>query len=123
MQPARRFTPRCRRARRACLSCPCEAFWVRTCCRKERTGKCCKTRLPRAQTRFFTCRPSRRTSLCSTRAGPMKPATSGSGAAGRSEEHTSELQSHVNLVCRLLLEQKNNVRAQKDLVDQLFKSS
>src|SRR5438477_7071075 len=25
----------------------------------------------------------------------------------RSEEHTSELQSHVNLVCRLLLEQKN----------------
>src|SRR5690242_21214059 len=30
-----------------------------------------------------------------------------SGAcAGRSEEHTSELQSHVNLVCRLLLETK-----------------
>ena len=24
----------------------------------------------------------------------------------RSEEHTSELQSHVNLVCRLLLEKK-----------------
>src|SRR5260370_19075594 len=28
------------------------------------------------------------------------------GAAGRSEEHTSELQSHLNLVCRLLLEKK-----------------
>src|SRR5690242_21397457 len=27
--------------------------------------------------------------------------------AARSEEHTSELQSHVNLVCRLLLEKKN----------------
>src|SRR5690242_21041786 len=27
--------------------------------------------------------------------------------AVRSEEHTSELQSHVNLVCRLLLEKKN----------------
>src|SRR5690242_21299322 len=27
----------------------------------------------------------------------------------RSEEHTSELQSHVNLVCRLLLEKKKNV--------------
>src|SRR5690242_21535122 len=27
-------------------------------------------------------------------------------AALRSEEHTSELQSHVNLVCRLLLEKK-----------------
>src|SRR5260370_22672462 len=28
-------------------------------------------------------------------------------AARRSEEHTSELQSHLNLVCRLLLEKKN----------------
>src|SRR5690242_20932595 len=31
-------------------------------------------------------------------------------AAGvRSEEHTSELQSHVNLVCRLLLEKKKKI--------------
>src|SRR5438477_5075076 len=29
-------------------------------------------------------------------------------ALTRSEEHTSELQSHVNLVCRLLLEKKNS---------------
>src|SRR2546430_8624989 len=29
------------------------------------------------------------------------------GADGRSEEHTSELQSQSNLVCRLLLEKKN----------------
>src|SRR5258706_5711312 len=28
-------------------------------------------------------------------------------AAGRSEEHTSELQSLTNIVCRLLLEKKN----------------
>src|SRR6266571_3942528 len=28
----------------------------------------------------------------------------------RSEEHTSELQSHVNLVCRLLLENKKHCR-------------
>src|SRR5260370_10627550 len=28
------------------------------------------------------------------------------GDRGRSEEHTSELQSHLNLVCRLLLEKK-----------------
>src|SRR5260370_787053 len=28
------------------------------------------------------------------------------GAPDRSEEHTSELQSHLNLVCRLLLEKK-----------------
>src|SRR2546430_10021592 len=29
----------------------------------------------------------------------------------RSEEHTSELQSQSNIVCRLLLEKKNNVPA------------
>src|SRR5260370_20968129 len=28
----------------------------------------------------------------------------------RSEEHTSELQSHLNLVCRLLLEKKKTTR-------------
>src|SRR5260370_5901916 len=30
----------------------------------------------------------------------------GAGVSLRSEEHTSELQSHLNLVCRLLLEKK-----------------
>src|SRR5438477_5926561 len=36
------------------------------------------------------------------------PASTGSPLPNykRSEEHTSELQSHVNLVCRLLLEKK-----------------
>src|SRR5690242_21316477 len=35
------------------------------------------------------------------------PAASSSAShSGRSEEHTSELQSHVNFVCRLLLEKK-----------------
>src|SRR5260370_15933935 len=38
----------------------------------------------------------------------------------RSEEHTSELQSHLNLVCRLLLEKKNNrchyVRLRREIV-------
>src|SRR5260370_21656523 len=34
----------------------------------------------------------------------------------RSEEHTSELQSHLNLVCRLLLEKKKQVdKANKSL--------
>src|SRR6266571_7303512 len=33
----------------------------------------------------------------------------GRGDRGRSEEHTSELQSHVNLVCRLLLEKKKKI--------------
>src|SRR5260370_27050684 len=30
------------------------------------------------------------------------------GKTSRSEEHTSELQSHLNLVCRLLLEKQSN---------------
>src|SRR5690242_21329911 len=34
--------------------------------------------------------------------------TRASASALRSEEHTSELQSHVNLVCRLLLEKKKH---------------
>src|SRR5260370_5825323 len=41
---------------------------------------------------------------------PWYPATTTicpSSRALRSEEHTSELQSHLNLVCRLLLEKKN----------------
>src|SRR2546430_9021576 len=32
------------------------------------------------------------------------------GVCGRSEEHTSELQSQSNLVCRLLLEKKKTYR-------------
>src|SRR5467141_5204294 len=38
---------------------------------------------------------------CSTRTAPAA-----ASSCNRSEEHTSELQSHLNLVCRLLLEKK-----------------
>src|SRR5690242_21505894 len=39
--------------------------------------------------------------------GRLAPSADGRLRRGpRSEEHTSELQSHVNLVCRLLLEKK-----------------
>src|SRR5256885_7201789 len=42
--------------------------------------------------------------------GPLHPAVPGqpvrAGLVARSEEHTSELQSPCNLVCRLLLEKK-----------------
>src|SRR5690242_21828416 len=37
----------------------------------------------------------------------LPPGASWKDERHRSEEHTSELQSHVNLVCRLLLEKKN----------------
>src|SRR5690242_21554961 len=47
--------------------------------------------------------PARRTS-----SGSFSRARSWASALLRSEEHTSELQSHVNLVCRLLLEKKKD---------------
>src|SRR5205809_2825129 len=37
-------------------------------------------------------------------------------ARPRSEEHTSELQSRLHLVCRLLLEKKKNKASPKDLL-------
>src|SRR5882762_10583372 len=51
--------------------------------------------------------------LCASRVGadPELRAAMGlrSRAGYRSEEHTSELQSHLNLVCRLLLEKKKKI--------------
>src|SRR5205085_9446136 len=46
-----------------------------------------------------------------------EPGRARAGEETRSEEHTSELQSQSNLVCRLLLEKKKkNKRAFNDLV-------
>src|SRR5579884_4328889 len=62
----------------------------------------------------------------SVMAGPRAPSPTGShppcppvhdrvnvvtGEGGRSEEHTSELQSRGHLVCRLLLEKKNKIES------------
>src|SRR5256886_8681253 len=63
-----------------------------------------------------TCSPFRRElmkrpiscarfSSCSSRI-----TSSTASPAARSEEHTSELQSQSNLVCRLLLEKKKNIK-------------
>src|SRR2546422_8635753 len=41
-------------------------------------------------------------------------APEGAWDAGRSEEHTSELQSRLHLVCRLLLEKKKTKQADYD---------
>src|SRR5260370_11083828 len=41
---------------------------------------------------------------------PALPPARRCGCSGRSEEHTSELQSHLNLVCRLLLEKKKKIK-------------
>src|SRR3712207_8894756 len=42
--------------------------------------------------------------------GPLRRAARRPGAAGRSEEHTSELQSRQYLVCRLLVGKKQEQR-------------
>src|SRR5438034_2422387 len=52
---------------------------------------------------FFPLRSAQGTVV--TRGFPMTPAIPGEDH-DRSEEHTSELQSHSDLVCRLLLEKK-----------------
>src|SRR6266511_6111659 len=59
------------------------------------------------------------TSSCRRNSGAASPGTSGSTSQTdspvstyRSEEHTSELQSRENLVCRLLLEKKKKNKYQ-----------
>src|SRR5260370_20380973 len=45
---------------------------------------------------------------------PVDLGSIGFVAVQRSEEHTSELQSHLNLVCRLLLEKKKKEPVTRD---------
>src|SRR5260370_19647654 len=48
--------------------------------------------------------------------GPQHPRSQQALAHRRSEEHTSELQSHLNLVCRLLLEKKKTKKHQTNVI-------
>src|SRR4051812_49475912 len=56
--------------------------------------------------RTVSARPSDAVALAVRTGAPIYGAEALLDEVGRSEEHTSELQSHVNLVCRLLLEKK-----------------
>src|SRR5260370_26757823 len=64
-------------------------------------------------TLFRSTAPSTRASWWSARCAACAP----SPRSSRSEEHTSELQSHLNLVCRLLLEKKKNNLRTKSCVE------
>src|SRR5438132_1467748 len=44
-------------------------------------------------------------------------------SGARSEEHTSELQSHSDLVCRLLLEKKKKKKKKRKVIDNRIKFS
>src|SRR2546422_1350191 len=50
---------------------------------------------------------------CERRSGNSVSRYRGNGITGRSEEHTSELQSRLHLVCRLLLEKKKKIQSYK----------
>src|SRR2546426_5845540 len=63
---------------------------------------------PRLVSVFFSCFSMRPPSTESRRHNQVGVSLSSRHSAYRSEEHTSELQSPCNLVCRLLLEKKNN---------------
>src|SRR5688572_31528258 len=66
-----------------------------------------ETPLPIAsRTHHFPSQPRGRSSSDATASPPPLPSIPARGRQGRSEEHTSELQSQSNLVCRLLLEKK-----------------
>src|SRR5260370_33801039 len=59
---------------------------------------------------FANAKPSSPSRLCSSSCVAVmilrENVSPGRTRSSRSEEHTSELQSHLNLVCRLLLEKK-----------------
>src|SRR4051812_49952075 len=81
------YTTLFRSCRPGCTASPCAWPGKRAAPPSAGVGTNSKRRKRRPPIHPPTCRCARR-------------------ADARSEEHTSELQSHVNLVCRLLLEKK-----------------
>src|SRR2546430_12801190 len=64
-------------------------------------------------------RTRRRSSIFTRSAGRRASTSWRASSPSRSEEHTSELQSQSNLVCRLLLEKKNNRNKYIVLIERL----
>src|SRR2546426_1307077 len=64
-----------------------------------------RTRVPHCRFRALDPRPGRSTSTAPS----TSPSLASPKRSVRSEEHTSELQSPCNLVCRLLLEKKKKI--------------
>src|SRR5438067_4257660 len=63
------------------------------------------------------------TSIASSSALAIRPSASSITWGSRSEEHTSELQSRFDLVCRLLLEKKKNNKRKDTLIKETQYSS
>src|SRR5438045_6793144 len=64
-------------------------------------------------TTLFRSREARRGARCDPRAAHLRLHAGHGSRGGRSEEHTSELQSLRHLVCRLLLEKKKKKNEKK----------
>src|SRR5256885_11765609 len=78
---------------------------------RSHRGRRCSAGPPRCcATRGRSDEPARRRAAAAVLGGGSPPETrlARRRAGSRSEEHTSELQSPCNLVCRLLLEKKND---------------
>src|SRR2546429_4048627 len=75
---------------------------------EDRTGRALQARTTADLAALFTDLPRRQAPVTGAASAPASAPSAAPGAAGtaRSEEHTSELQSRLHLVCRLLLEKK-----------------
>src|SRR5690606_41470069 len=105
------------------LSCH-PVFFSSMCCRPPRSTLFPYTTLFRSRggldCRAAACsgarqRPARCSRYIWIRWAPLQDARLVTQLTPRSEEHTSELQSRENLVCRLLLEKKKNNRKRRQL--------
>src|SRR5260370_21573562 len=72
------------------------------------------TTLFRSRMRWPGARTTEPHASSTSKLGSMRREPLSRGSAARSEEHTSELQSHLNLVCRLLLEKKKKKTGETD---------
>src|SRR2546430_13044993 len=88
-------------------------FPYTTLFRSQLRSRAHRCRRPPAQRALVPCAPAAPVSRsgAGVLAAPRRAAHAlGAGGGVRSEEHTSELQSQSNLVCRLLLEKKKTTR-------------
>src|SRR5436190_6867003 len=64
--------------------------------------------------------PGQRACRVGGRSSPVRDTALSDAGINRSEEHTSELQSHSDLVCRLLLEKKKKKKKNSEQHNQLI---
>src|SRR2546422_2760071 len=98
----RRSSPASRTASRVSVM-SCSATW------RLPSSRCASARTKRFVSAEVAVATSAATFACVTDASRTNPLKSGNDVV-RSEEHTSELQSRLHLVCRLLLEKKKKKR-------------